>query len=235
MPPQLGNELRRSFLSPALQALGWVPRLRQAVLNLAVRLEGGQFYSRTARLMMARHYGIVIGSYSYGSCFQIGAFQRGITIGRYVSIGPGVFVYRRNHPTNWLSTHPFFYNTRLGYVRTEKIPLIPLEIGHDVWIGANVIVTPGCSKIGTGSIIGAGSIVTHDVPAFSIYAGAPARPIGQRFSNELCQRIQQSEWWNLSIDQCQPHMGEMQIPLEDLSLEHSLLLRTARSQIKEPS
>ena len=56
-----------------------------------------------------------------------------------------------------------------------------LEIGHDVWMGQQAIILPGCKKIGNGAIIGGGSIVTHDVPPYAIVVGNPARVIRYRF------------------------------------------------------
>ena len=56
----------------------------------------------------------------------------------------------------------------------------PLAIGNDVWIGARVIVLPGCKQIGTGVIIGAGSVVTKDIPDYAIVGGNPARVIKYR-------------------------------------------------------
>lgn len=56
----------------------------------------------------------------------------------------------------------------------------PLEICEDVWIGARAIVLPGCKKIGAHSIIGAGAVVTHDVPDYAIVGGNPAKIIRMR-------------------------------------------------------
>ena len=61
-----------------------------------------------------------------------------------------------------------------------NLPDTPLEICEDVWIGARVIVLPGCKKIGAHSIIGAGSVVTHDVPDYAIVGGNPAKVIRMR-------------------------------------------------------
>lgn len=56
----------------------------------------------------------------------------------------------------------------------------PLYIAGDVWIGARVMVLPGCKRIGHGAIIGAGSIVTKDVPDYAIMGGNPAKVLKYR-------------------------------------------------------
>lgn len=53
----------------------------------------------------------------------------------------------------------------------------PLHIGFDVWIGTRTIILPGCKNIGKGVIIGAGSVVTKDIPDYAIVGGNPARVI----------------------------------------------------------
>ena len=60
-----------------------------------------------------------------------------------------------------------------------------LEIGDDVWIGANAVVLPGV-RIGTGAVVAAGAVVTRDVAPYAIVAGVPARPVGER--SEACGR-----------------------------------------------
>ena len=73
-------------------------------------------------------------------------------------------------------------------------------IGNDVWIGQNATVLPGV-HIGDGAIIGANSTVGSDVPAYTIAAGNPARPIRRRFDDELISLLEQFQWWNKSIDE----------------------------------
>ena len=58
-----------------------------------------------------------------------------------------------------------------------------LHIAGDVWIGARAIVLPGCRRIGHGAIIGAGSVVTKDVPDYAIMGGNPAKVL--RYRNEV--------------------------------------------------
>lgn len=61
----------------------------------------------------------------------------------------------------------------------KTVVLEPVVIGNDVWIGAHAAILPGV-RIGDGAVVGAGSVVTHDVEPFSIVAGVPAREIGRR-------------------------------------------------------
>ena len=61
-----------------------------------------------------------------------------------------------------------------------NLPDTPLEIEQDVWIGARAIILPGCKHIGAHYIIGAGAVVTKDVPDYAIVGGNPAKVIRMR-------------------------------------------------------
>ena len=73
------------------------------------------------------------------------------------------------------------------------------HIGNDVWIATGAIVLRKC-KIGDGAIVGAGAVVTKDVPPYAIVAGVPAKIIGYRFSKEYIDRLLNIKWWNFSDD-----------------------------------
>jgi virginiamycin A acetyltransferase len=199
-----------------LRALSHVRRLRSLALNLALRWEGGQFYSRSARWIMAEYYRIGIGDYSYGECFVPRAFPTGVQIGRYVSIGPDVRVYLRDHPLERLSTHPFFYNSALGLLSEDNVNSGNLEIGHDAWIGARVIILKGCARIGIGAAIGAGAVVTRDVPDFALVAGNPARVVKLRFPEATCQEILETKWWEQPFSALAEHLDVMCRSVEHL-------------------
>jgi acetyltransferase-like isoleucine patch superfamily enzyme len=85
-----------------------------------------------------------------------------VVIGDRVQIGTGVSLLTAGHDTSILSRQKF---VEFGH---------PIFIEDDCWIGANVVILPGV-RIGTGSTIGAGSIVTKDIPPFSVAIGAPCR------------------------------------------------------------
>ena len=68
----------------------------------------------------------------------------------------------------------------MGHQPSE--PKTPLEIGDDVWIGARVMILPGCRNIGKGVIVGAGSVVTKDIPDYAIVGGNPAKVLKYRGS-----------------------------------------------------
>ncbi len=123
-------------------------------------------------------------------------------IGRYCSIGNEVAILSQ-HPANALTTSlagyqvvfppPFDIQPAFKYP-----PIKTTRIGNDVWIGARVMIKTGV-RIGDGAIIGAGSVVTRDVPPFAIVGGTPAKLIRMRFSDELIERIQKVQWWKYNI------------------------------------
>ena len=175
-------------------------KLRRIVLLLVRRLEKGEFYSVTLRKIFKDYHKIEVGMYSYG-CFTPNHINALTRIGRYCSFAEGVCIFNGNHPMDFQSTHPFFYNPRLGYVKHEKIDRRDIEIGHDVWVGRNAIITPSVKKIGNGAVIGAGAVVTKDVPDFAMVAGNPAQIIKYRFNSETIQAINRSQWWLKDMDE----------------------------------
>lgn len=92
-----------------------------------------------------------------------------VKIGNDVLIGPNTVLVGSQH----------VFSDKETPIRNQGGLCDGIEIGDDVWIGANVTVVDGV-KIDNGSIIGAGSVVTKDVPPFEIWAGNPARFIRKR-------------------------------------------------------
>lgn len=190
-------------------------RIARILLHICMRLEGGPMWSATARRLMAEFHGVKIGAYSYGECFDPALVPPGVSIGRYTSIARGVRLIVQNHPIERASSHPFFYESCPGVSATADIPAGTLEIGHDVWIGCNAIVTPGCRRIGNGAVIGAGAVVTHDVAGYAVVAGNPARKLRDRFPPRVVQQLQESRWWELSFPEATAQLQDMAATVEN--------------------
>lgn len=124
-----------------------------------------------------------MGSFSYCNS----PLKTNFNIGRYVSIGPGLSILGVNHPYDRFTTSPvtywspFVYQKAVedlcinGQLKFERVPFnlnihSPINIGHDVWIGEGVTLKPGIT-IGNGSVIAARSLVTKDIPPYSIWGG----------------------------------------------------------------
>ena len=214
------SELRTSRLAPLVRGLYRVTgaarrwRVARRLLALALRLEGGACRSATARRLLREHHGVEVGAHSYGEgLFDPARTPRGVTVGRYVSVGPGVRFVLRDHPVDGVSTHPYFYDPRLGYVADDPLPPASLSIGPDVWIGAGATVLPGCRRIGVGSVVAAGAVVTRDVEDFAVVAGVPARPLRSRFPRALASRVLASRWWERAPDELACAAASMREPL----------------------
>ncbi len=122
-------------------------------------------------------------------------FHGDIIVGKYCQIGADVAMHSTNHPVHYLSTYigSGFFNGELKKLKETK----RIEIGNDVWIGHNALII-GEVKVGNGAIIAAGAIVTKNVPPYAIVAGVPAKVIKKRFSENICNEIEDLQWWNLS-------------------------------------
>jgi len=136
----------------------------------------------------------------FGSYINSGAIRGTTEIGRYCSIGRDVKIGLGSHNLSSLSTSSFLEhlgnNDDAPDVCIQKSPERHLIIGNDVWIGDNTLIKKGI-KIGNGAIIGAGSIVTKDVPNFAVIVGAPARIIKYRFNEETISKLENLKWWNI--------------------------------------
>jgi len=113
--------------------------------------------------------GIKIGHNCFIGEFNVMRGQGGISIGNNVYTGPMAQIVAVNH----------VYSDPHKLIREQGITAQGITIEDDVWLGANAVVVDGVS-IGQGSIIGAGAVVTKDIPPYSIAVGAPAKVVKDR-------------------------------------------------------
>lgn len=166
------------------------------------------------------------------------AFQAVSSVGRYCSIAPGARFGDGQHPTEFLSTNPFQFDRRyFAHVGRDMAPeyfaklpprlqsraLPPVVIGHDVWIGSGVTIFRNV-KVGDGSVIAAGAVVTTDVPPYAIVGGIPARIIRYRFDPETISALQTLRWWEYSPVE----LSGIQFDNIDKAIEGLRILRSQR-------
>ena len=165
---------------------------------------------------VVNHPQITIGDYTYYDDFEtVDNFQKNVrylfdfskdhlTIGKFCMLASGVeFIMNgANHLSKAVSAYPFaifggeWSNSMEGKVYPTKGDTV---IGNDVWIGYRATILPGVT-IGDGAIIGAYSVVTNDVPSYTIVGGNPAQLIRKRFDDTTIARLLEVSWWDWPIE-----------------------------------
>lgn len=146
-----------------------------------------------------------------------------VNIGKFCSISEHCSIGLATHSLKNVSTSPIFTSSN-NALKKEWVNKNIFEeysktvIGNDVWIGTRVIIMGGV-KIGNGAVIGAGSIVTKNVPDYAIVVGVPARIIKYRFEENILNELNKIEWWNNTEDTLKTNINIFQkenINLNDL-------------------
>lgn len=134
---------------------------------------------------------------SFGRHSYVGQYTsiHSASVGNFTSISSFCEIGAGMHPINFVSTSPFFYKVSQKNGHSFPNEFYETVIGNDVWIGSHVLVKSGI-RISDGAIIGMGSIVTHDVGPYEIWAGNPARIIRKRFDDETIDQLLSIQWWN---------------------------------------
>jgi len=176
---------------------GEVPLPKHTVLEAPSSLKWTQYL-----------YMIELGAFSY----QVSGYCFGAKIGRYCSFGEQVQIGRQNHPTQWISTSPAFYlgdqlfSLGDGFAGAEKYHSYKFSftgpptqakittIGNDVWIGHGAHILAGVT-IGDGAMVGAGAVVTKDVPPYAVVAGNPAVIKKMRVPTPFIEPLLRQQWW----------------------------------------
>lgn len=124
-------------------------------------------------------------------------------IGSFCSIAADCTIGGGSHPVAWVATSPVFTGNKNVFKKNFSNNVFNeftrTKIGNDVWIGSKCLIKGGVT-IGDGAIIGMGSVVTHDVPPYEIWAGNPAKQIRRRFDEETINKLLELQWWNWDDD-----------------------------------
>ena len=202
--------LRRRHLSNG-NVLGVGVALGKGVSLAGVTMKSHSSVARGASLEASR-----VGEYS-----SIGRHTK-IThtdIGRYCAVSWDCTINAISHPYRNLTISAFPYVPHVGnFVSERKQAYRRVVIGNDVWIGANSVIMPGIA-IGNGAIVGAGAVVTRDVPDYAIVAGVPAKVIGSRFSEDVVEKLLHLKWWDLDPAIIKAHIELFQGELDAAKLE----------------
>ena len=144
---------------------------------------------------------VSIGKYTsiWGPNITIASHCNHISIGSFCSIARNVSIQESNHNPYKITTYNILRNLFDQSVNSDMISKGSIEIGNDVWIGANAIILSGCS-IGNGAIIASGSIVTKNVPHYAIVVGNPAKIIKYRFDPETIEKLEEIKWWEWTTE-----------------------------------
>ena len=152
---------------------------------------------------MSNHISIGKGTKINGNKYFSASENSKIIIGKYCAIANGCKIITLNHDYNYPAIQGSFYNNFFNNKHPGEIKNPPnlertkgdVVIGNDVWIGEDVFITSGVN-IGDGCCIGAKSIVTKDLPPYSICVGIPCKPVKKRYNDNIIEFLLKIKWWD---------------------------------------
>jgi hypothetical protein len=160
---------------------------------------------------------VTMGDYSY--CGQFCFFQNA-TIGRFSNVAAMVRIGPTRHPTDRPTQHHFTYRRALyGFAATDDEAFFSWRteqratIGHDTWLGHGSIVMPNVT-VGTGAVVGAGAVVTRDVPPYGIAVGVPAEVVKHRFDARTVDALFEIAWWNWPHETIAERLEDFSSPID---------------------
>lgn len=165
-----------------------------------------------------------------GGAVGVNSYLSDTYLDKYAIIGSRASIGGFEHPTNWLSHHSFQWGQTIRHWETQiklshdwEPKPIPerTELGPDTWIGNNAVVLSGV-KIETGSVVGAGSVVTKNTLPYSINVGNPSRIIGYRFKKKIIEQLLVLKWWDLDFNE----ISMLNFSKIDLALEQIVKIRS---------
>lgn len=152
--PGLGHRLR------ARKIRRFLCRRIFRVAGENINVEKSAFFGEGSKIEIGNNSGIGVDCWLQGE----------VIIGNNVMMGPEVLIFTQNHQ---------FARIDIPMIKQGHMSPRPVIIGDDVWIGARCILLPGVT-IGKGAVLGAGAVVTKNVPDWAIVGGNPAKIIRYR-------------------------------------------------------
>ncbi len=174
----------------------------------------GDVWGDIARPVVAEEHGcipplisqdarVTVGRYTYGNPeLKVWTESDQIIIGAFCSIAEKVVIFGGGeHRTDWITTYPLriALNSKGagedGHPRSKGAT----KIGNDVWLGYGAVILSGVT-IGDGACVGAGAVVSSDVPPYAIVIGNPAQITRMRFEETVCKQLLSIAWWEWPIN-----------------------------------
>lgn len=192
--------LRNRLLGNAIRS---TRRIDRSAYIKKTDIKGPVQIGKGAKIFKARIRGEVeVGNFTSisGPGTELLSAVNAIRIGRFCSIASGVRVQEYNH--NYSLPSSFFIHSNIfgKSIPQEKTSKGSVDIGSDVWIGADSIVLTGV-RLGHGSVVAANSVVVADVEPYSIVGGSPAKHIKYRFNDEVKAYLDALRWWDRDIEE----------------------------------
>lgn len=206
---------------------GLLRNLNNPAVSMLALIDNESNVDRFAKVnRFARLCKTSVGRYSY---LGINAWAIDAEIGQFCSIATDTYIGMAEHTVDRISTSPIFTekHNATGHSWTDDDVFSPFKhtiIGNDVWIGYRALVKGGV-KIGNGAIVGAGAVVTKDVPPYAIVGGVPAKIIRSRFSDDVIEKLEELQWWNMDVDFLKKNISMFQGPENSLLHNVNFLLR----------
>jgi acetyltransferase-like isoleucine patch superfamily enzyme len=136
----------------------------------------------------------LIGAYSIANGKMCTKGAETVNIGKFATLGEDTHFVTSNHYLKAANTQ-FTLQVRIGAQPLPPVTKGPIVIGSAAWIGDKTIFLPG-ANVGPGAVIGAGSVVAGEIPAFAIAVGNPARVVRYRFPPETIDWLLRLSWWD---------------------------------------
>ncbi len=217
----IGSGLYRKIVFPFVK-IG-IERKTDSIIGKGAYIRGGTPLEGKAHIGDgARLAHVKVG---YSTMIGNNAIISNTRIGNYSCIGD-IHTLIGRHPVKGesIAVHPAFFSkeAQFGYTYVKETSYeeakwadkdngFNISIGNDVWVGYSVSICDGVT-IGDGAVVGAGSLVVGDIEPYAIYAGIPAKKIGDRFDDDTKKKLLELKWWDKDEAWIKEHAHEFTDP-----------------------